>query len=218
MRISDYLKDRKYPGRILIGGTLKNGRPVAAYALMGRSEMSRNRVLVMDNQELKAVPYDCDSDCGNELTLYIASYESGDRKILANGSHGKDIKDALDSGKTLLESLDGLSPEPDALNTPRITLVYERDGRYSLLIVRKNAKGEDEKVVWNYENTPGFGHIIHTYSEDASAFSSDPVCVSFGDSLSSFTEELWNSLDEDNKVSLYVGYEGAERIINKRVW
>lgn len=218
MRISDYLKDRTYPGRILIGGTLKNGRPVVAYALMGRSEKSRNRVLVFEDQCLTAMPYDPEGESGDSLTLYVASYCSGNYKIYANGSHGKDIKDALDSGKTFLESLDALTPEPDALNTPRIALVYSDDGSYSLLIVRKDEKGEDDRVVWNYQNTPGYGHVIHTYAEDAKPFDGDPALISFGDKLTSFVEELWDSLDEENKVSLFVGYEGAGRVHNKRVW
>lgn len=220
MLISEYLKDNKYPGRILIGGTACDGKPVVVYAVTGRSEKSRNRILISDKGCLRTQLLSDITD-GDELTIYRASWDIPGYRITANGSHGEDIAEALKSGKSLLESLDSLSPEPDAAATPRIALVSDcSDGTYSLAIVRKDADGNDERIVWKYQNTPGFGHIIHTYDNDGEplpAFSSDPAVINLMDSLSEFSAELWKALDKDNKVAMYLGYEGAERIINARV-
>lgn len=220
MRIGEYLKDNKYPGRILIGGTACDGKPIIAYAITGRSEKSRNRILISENGYLRTQLLS-DKTEGDELTIYRASWDIPGYKIVANGSHGEEIASSLSEGKSLLEALDKLSPEPDSAATPRIALVADcSDGTYSLAIVRNDAEGNIERIVWKYQNTPGFGHIIHTYDNDGEplpSFSSDPAVINLLDSLSDFSKELWNALDKDNRVGMYLGYEGAERIINARI-
>lgn len=217
MRIREYLSEREYPGRFLIAGTSEDSKPIVLYGLMGRSEKSRNRIFISENGVLRTETLGGDDDV---LILYTASYRSGDRMIYANGSHGEEIKKALDEGKTLPEALDNLDPEPDSLRTPRIAAVINSDSTYELAIVRDGEDGNVERVAWKYQNTPGFGHIIHTYDEgeEVKPFSSDPAVIDFSPSLSRFADEVWNSLNQDNKVSLYVAYEGAERIFNKMVW
>lgn len=219
MYIEDYLKNRKYPGRILICGSLNDSTPILAYCVMGRSEKSRNRVLRLNGAKLTTELFD-NSTKGDDLIIYSAKEVIGKYLLLGNGDHVGSIASSLREGKTLIESLSDIYPEPDSPNyTPRISLLYDLESlSYSLAIVKKNGDKID-RIVWNCPCIPGFGHIIHTYSGDEDplpSFDGDPVLLNFSSDSYDICTSIWSSLDFDNKVAIYFFDGITERIINKK--
>ncbi len=218
MVIEEYLESAAYPGRILVGGTLGNGKPFALYAITGRSERSRNRVIRRKGSSVVTELYDRSGDA-DDLLIYSLCMEDDSCRVLANGSHADSVFSSVRTGRSLFEAMEGLSYEPDELSTPRIALSEDlRSGEYELGIVRRSADGRPERVTWSYKNTPGFGHIISTYNgsvDNPEAFSTDPAVISLGESASDFIDRLYGNLRHEYRVALYACYEGAERIINE---
>lgn len=214
MRIEDYLSSRPYPGRVLVGGTLENGRPFALYLISARSEKSKNRVIVKENDSVRTKLYK--SGAEDDLIIYPIAKKNDKMVVFSNGIQTDSIFESLSSGKTLIEALDQFEAENDSLNTPRIAL-YENleNSEYELGIVKKSGR-----ITWHYTPTPGYGHIISTYDgaeDDPREFSEEPEVISLLPSASQFIDSIYKAMKEDYRVALYAYYDGAERIINARV-
>ena len=218
MTIKDYFSIRKYPGRILLSGTGIDGKAVSAYAIMGRSENSRNRVFRLSNGNLETRAYDESKVEDPSLIIYRARTVYGGTVIMTNGDQTDTIEKAFKEGRKLESALAERTYEPDAPNfTPRISMVADKEG-YSLSIIRKKGN-ETERIVWRYTPTPGFCCVIHTYDGDGNplpSFSSSPVALSLPPTFEEFRDELWNSLDKENRISLYVSWGDREEVINAR--
>lgn len=64
-------------------------------------------------------------------------------------------------------------------------------------------------IIFEYPASSGLGHFIHTYVCDGNpipTFQGEPERVMIPNNIDQFTDSLWNSLDRDNKISLYVRY------------
>ncbi len=219
MTIYEYLSQKSYPGRFLLAGSTKNGEKVLAYAIMGRSEQSRNRIFVKDGDMLKTKAYDESIVKDPSLIIYNAMRSAGQKIILTNGDQTDTIYDALTAGKELSDALIQRTYEPDAPNyTPRISVVYNtEDNTYSLSILKKNGD-ETDRIIWNYTEEKGKCHVIHTYENDGNplpTFSTDPLTFTLPESEDELKDMLWNGLNQDNKISLFLVYGEKETIINK---
>lgn len=219
MELEDYLKSNVYPGRFLLCGETKDGLPVVAYAIMGRSESSRNRVFRIEDGTLKTLLIDETKVEDPSLIIYNAKVNSGNNVIVTNGAQTDTIKKALDEGRALEEALEEHTYEPDAPSyTSRISLVLnEDDGSYSLSIIRKKAF-DVERAVWSYEPRPLVCHVIHTYAKDGNPlppFKGEPKEFTLPCDNEEISKLLWSSLDENNKIALYVKIGTKETVINK---
>ena len=219
LSLYELLKAKKYPGRgIVIGKTDAGKKAVVAYFIMGRSENSRNRVFKEEGEGIKTEAYD-------ESKLTDPSL------IISNGDQTDTIYEGLKSGLCLESSLKKRSFEPDAPNyTPRISGLMEFNNKsfsYALSILKSNEGDPDscQRFIFNYDEPLNEeGHFIHTYEESSEvleSFKGVPLRVSLEDNIEEFTQKLWESLDADNKVSLFVRYIDLEtgksetKIINK---
>ena len=218
MDIKEYFSSKKYPGRIIINGYAESGERVSAYAIMGRSENSRNRVFTLKDGILETKAYDESKVADPSLIIYRAKVDYCGKTIITNGDQTDTILDEMKNGNGMEEAIMKRTYEPDAPNyTPRISLVSQSD-KYSLSIIRKKGQ-ETERVIWNYSPIPGIVHTIHTYSEGSDplpSFSSSPVPLTIPNSFEEFKKTLWNSLDKDNRISLYVSWGEREEVINER--
>lgn len=228
--IGERIKGNSYVGRGIVAGKSANGRyAVAAYFIMGRSENSRNRVFALKDGELFTKPFDESKVKDPSLIIYAAARRNGSSYIVTNGDQTDTVYDGLNAGKSFKESLEARQFEPDAPNlTPRISAILNFDKVYSYeMSILKSADAEGSacnRYTFSYEPLDGLGHFIHTYVCDGNpipTFQGEPERVSIPDSIDEFTNDLWNNLDADNKISLYVKYisldGGAdeERLINK---
>lgn len=215
--IFDYLKDRAYPGRgIVIGRDESGENAVFAYFIMGRSAGSRNRVFAENSHGgIETKPADINAVVGDpSLTIYNAVRIAGNKTIITNGTQTDIAAELMDKQYSFEQSLRSQEYEPDApLFTPRISSVarFSEDGlNYAMSIIKKGAEGEILRYNFAYNNpASGIGRILHTYDETGGnpvSFSGEPAAVSLKDSgdLKNFADNLWNSLNADNKVSLFV--------------
>ena len=221
MKIKEYFESKKYPGRVIISGLGNNGEVVMAYAIMGRSDNSRNRVFSLADGILSTKAFDESKVEDPSLIIYKAKLENDDFIILTNGDHSETLKEALFEGKSIESALTKITYEPDEPNyTPRIAAVFDKkNDSYSLLIVRKNAlSDEKEMIIYSYHGIKGKCHVIHTYLDDGNplpSFNQDPQMLDLPSSCEELVNELWNALDRENRISLYVRYGSAERILNR---
>lgn len=227
----EYLKNNTYPGRgVMIGQTPNGKNAVLAYFIMGRSENSRNRVFVASQGGIKTEAYDPSKLSDPSLIIYAPVRVIGDSTIVTNGDQTDTIYDFMKEGKTFKEALRTREFEPDAPNyTPRISGLYtKKEGSFSYeLSILKSGITPDvcERQFFEYEKPiAGKAHIIHTYKKDGNpivSFQGEPAIIDTNDDINSFTDELWNSLNEENRVSLFVRYIDLEtgkeetKIINK---
>ncbi len=227
----DALYGNPYVGRgIMIGKTPNSKNAVFAYFIMGRSENSRNRVFLPVGRDIKILPFDESKLKDPSLIIYYPVRDIGKIIIVTNGDQTDTIRDALLSGGTFESALDTRCFEPDAPNyTPRISgIIYLGDGdfKYKLSILKSiDVIGSDcVRETFSYPAKAGLGHFIHTYFTDGNplpTFGGEPKRISISDSIDEFTNEIWDNLDENNKISLYVRYvsllDGSvtDRIINK---
>lgn len=211
------LKSNSYPGRGIVIGRSKDGaKAVAAYFIMGRSENSRNRVFVEDGQGIRTQAYDPDKLTDPSLIIYAPVRVLGNKTIVTNGDQTDTIYEGMDRQLTFEQSLRSRTFEPDAPNyTPRISGILHRGENsfnYALSILKSNhgSPKSCQRFTFAYENPePGEGHFIHTYMQDGNplkSFEGEPKPVAIPDSMEEFTKMLWESLDEENKVSLFVRY------------
>ena len=222
-----------YPGRgILLGKSADGKNAVIAYFIMGRSENSRNRVFVGDGDGIRTQAFDESKLEDPSLIIYAPVRVLGNKTIVTNGDQTDTIYHLMNQQQTFEQSLRTREFEPDAPNyTPRISgIVKITDGEmnYALSIL-KSADGNPDccqRFTFTYSNpVNGTGHFIHTYMTDGNplpSFEGEPKLVEIGnDDIDAFADKLWNSLNKDNKVSLFVRYidlangKATSKIINK---
>lgn len=227
----ELLKDNPYPGRgIVIGKTPDGTKAATAYFIMGRSENSRNRIFIEKNGEIFTEPYDASKVQDPSLIMYAAIRSFGNNLVVTNGNQTDTVIEGLRAGKSFSEALESREFEPDAPNyTPRISgmLTFgERDFTYQMSILKSaDAEGSAcNRFTFNYTPKNGLGHFIHTYVCDGSpipTFQGEPERIEVCDDIAEMTERLWNALDEQNKISLYVRYtdlktgDNEDRLVNK---
>ena len=222
-----------YPGRgILLGKSADGKNAVIAYFIMGRSENSRNRVFVEDGDGIRTQAFDESKLEDPSLIIYAPVRVLGNKTIVTNGDQTDTIYHLMNQQQTFEHSLRTREFEPDAPNyTPRISgIVKITDGEmnYALSILKSADGNPDccERFTFTYSNpVNGTGHFIHTYMTDGNplpSFEGEPKLVEIGnDDIDAFADKLWNSLNKDNKVSLFVRYidlasgKATSKIINK---
>ncbi len=211
------LKENEYPGRGIIIGKSKNGKyAVTAYFIMGRSENSRNRVFVEDGKGIRTQAFDASKLSDPSLIIYAPVRVLGNKTIVTNGDQTDTIYELMDKQQTFEQSLRTREFEPDAPNyTPRISgIMHVENGEYNYAMsILKSSNGNPDacnRYTFAYNNpVNGEGHFIHTYKGDGNplpSFEGEPKLVEISDDMEAFTQMLWNSLNEDNKVSLFVRY------------
>ena len=226
------LQSNAYPGRgIVIGKTPDGTKAVTAYFIMGRSENSRNRVFVEDGEGISTQAFDPSKLSDPSLIIYAPVRVLGNKTIVTNGDQTDTIYELMDKQMTFEQSLRTREFEPDGPNyTPRISgIMHIKDGKYNyaMSILKSNNGNPDacNRYTFAYENpVAGEGHFIHTYKCDGNplpSFEGEPKLVAIEDDMDAFADKIWKSLNEDNKVSLFVRYidiatgKYESKIINK---
>lgn len=215
--LAQTLRENSYPGRGIVIGRSENGRKAAAaYFIMGRSENSRNRIFVEEGEGIRTQAFDPAKLSDPSLIIYAPVRVLGNKTIVTNGDQTDTIYEGMDKQLTFEQSLRSREFEPDGPNyTPRISgIMHIENGIYNYAMsILKSSNGNPEscnRYTFAYENpAAGEGHFIHTYRCDGNplpSFEGEPKLVEIPDDMEAFTELLWNSLNEDNKVSLFVRY------------
>ena len=230
--LEEELKGNPYPGRGIVIGKSADGKSAAiAYFIMGRSVNSRNRIFVEDGEGIRTQAYDPSKLEDPSLIIYAPVRVQGNKTIVTNGDQTDTVYEGMDRCLSFEQSLRSREFEPDGPNyTPRISGILHLDGGqydYAMSILKSN-NGDPSgccRFTFAYENpAAGEGHFIHTYMHDGNplpSFEGEPKLVEIPDDMDSFADMLWESLDEENKVSLFVRYIDIEtgacrsRIINK---
>ena len=230
--LAEELGSTTYPGRGIVIGKSKNGKyAVTAYFIMGRSENSRNRIFVKDGEGIRTEAFDPSKLEDPSLIIYAPVRVLGNKTIVTNGDQTDTIYDLMDKQYTFEQALRTREFEPDAPNyTPRISGVLHFDNgsfNYAMSILKSN-NGNPEacnRYTFAYENPiAGEAHFIHTYMGDGNplpSFEGEPTLVDVPDNMEDFADLVWNNLNNDNKVSLFVRYINIEdgsyetKIINK---
>ncbi len=232
LNLKEELSGNTYPGRgIVIGKTPDGTKAVTAYFIMGRSSNSRNRVFVTEGEGIRTEAFDPSKLEDPSLIIYAPVRVLNEYTIVTNGDQTDTIYDKMAEGKSFEQSLRIREFEPDGPNfTPRISGVMQvKDGQfhYAMSILKSNNGNPAacNRYTFTYENpVAGEGHFIHTYAQDINplpSFEGEPKWVEILDDMDAFTNMLWENLNEDNKVSLFVRYIDIEtgayesRIINK---
>lgn len=221
LSIEQELKSNSYPGRGIILGKSEDGtKAVAAYFIMGRSENSRNRVFVEEGQGIRTQAFDPSKLTDPSLIIYAPVRVLGNKTIVTNGDQTDTIYEGMDRQLTFEQSLRQREFEPDAPNyTPRISgIMHVENGKYNYAMsILKSSDGDPSgcnRYTFAYENPKaGEGHFIHTYMHDGDplpSFEGEPKRIAVPDDIEEFTKLLWNSLNEENKVSLFVRYIDIE--------
>lgn len=232
LSLENELKSNAYPGRgIVIGKSPDGKKAVTAYFIMGRSSNSRNRVFVEDGEGIRTQAFDPSKLEDPSLIIYAPVRVLGNKTIVTNGDQTDTIYEGMDIQLTFEQSLRSREFEPDGPNyTPRISgIMHIEDGgyNYAMSILKSNNGNPDacNRYTFAYENpVAGEGHFIHTYMHDGDplpSFEGEPKLFGTLDDIDAFTDMLWNSLNEENKVSLFVRYidiatgKYETRIVNK---
>ncbi len=227
------LQGNAYPGRGVLLGRSEDGKSaVIAYFIMGRSENSRNRIFVETEDGIRTQAFDPAKMTDPSLIIYHpvrrVADEDGVTTIVTNGDQTDTIRDFMLREESYVAALNTREFEPDGPNyTPRISGILYPCGSYVLSIL-KSLDGDPECCVRSYftYDSPkaGMGHFIHTYEQDGNplpSFCGEPRAVAMEGDLDTFTQKVWNSLNEDNKVSLFTSFvnletgEADSRIVNK---
>ena len=226
------LRNNTYPGRgIIIGKSIDGKYAVTAYFIMGRSVNSRNRIFVEDGAGIRTEAFDPSKLTDPSLIIYAPVRVLGNKTIVTNGDQTDTIYSGMDCQQTFEQSLRCREFEPDGPNyTPRISgiLHIENGGyNYAMSILKSNHGNPEScnRYTFAYENpVAGEGHFIHTYQCDGNplpSFEGEPKLIAIDREIDAFTQLLWDNLNEDNKVSLFVRYihietsEYETRIVNK---
>ena len=232
--LKNLLSTNTYPGRGIVIGKTEDGKSAAiAYFIMGRSENSRNRVFKDVDGDIFTEPFDFSKVEDPSLIIYSAIRKFENKLIVTNGDQTDTIYDFVSTGKCFKQSLKTREFEPDAPNfTPRISgmLTFnEGDFKYQMSILKSaDAEGTAcNRYTFDYAALPGLGHFIHTYVCDGNpvipTFQGEPERVAMDNDIEAFTAMLWENLNTDNKISLFVRYtdlqtgEMEQRILNKYV-
>ena len=229
--MKERLEGNTYPGRgIVVGKSADGTKACAAYFIMGRSANSRNRVFTVKNGEVFTEPFDASKVEDPSLIIYAAVRQYENNLIVTNGNQTDTIYEGLAAGKSFSQALTAREFEPDAPNlTPRISgmLTFDQgDFTYEMSILKSaDAEGTGcNRFTYAYVPMNGVGHFLHTYVCDGNpipTFQGEPERVAIPNDMESFAREIWESLDENNKISLYVRYvdlatgKVEEKLINK---
>ena len=229
--LSEKLSTNAYPGRgIVLGMTPDGKKSVAAYFIMGRSVNSRNRVFVQESDGIRTEAHDPSLMKDPHLIIYHPVREAGCGLMVTNGDQTDTIWEYLSRGESWEAALRTRAFEDDGPNwTPRISGLLAGDGSYKMSIL-KSADAEGTacaRFFYEYPAIPGLGHFIHTYVCDGNpvipTFQGEPERVALCDDIDEMTDMLWNNLNPNNKISLFVRYtdlatgEFEQRIVNKLV-
>lgn len=217
LSLEQELKENAYPGRGIVIGKSPNGKyAVTAYFIMGRSENSRNRVFVEDGEGIRTQAFDPSKLSDPSLIIYAPVRVLGNKTIVTNGDQTDTIYELMDKQKTFEQALRTREFEPDGPNyTPRISgIMHVENGNYNYAMsILKSSDGNPDscsRYTFAYSDPiAGEGHFIHTYMCDGDplpSFEGEPKRVELMDDMDAFTDMLWSSLNEDNKVSLFVRY------------
>lgn len=232
LSLSEELKGNSYPGRGIVIGRSEDGtKAVTAYFIMGRSVNSRNRVFVTEGEGIRTEAFDPSKLEDPSLIIYAPVRVLGNRTIVTNGDQTDTIYDGMDKELTFEQSLRCREFEPDGPNyTPRISGVMHIEGGqydYAMSILKSNNGNPDacNRYTFAYQNpVAGEAHFIHTYMGDGNplpSFEGEPKLVGLEGDIDTFTSLVWENLNEENKVSLFVRYIDIEtgkyetRIVNK---
>ena len=230
--LANELAGNSYPGRGIVIGKSADGKyAVTAYFIMGRSENSRNRVFVEDGEGIRTQAFDPSKLSDPSLIIYAPVRVLGNKTIVTNGDQTDTIYELMDKQQTFEQALRTREFEPDAPNyTPRISGIMHIDNgtyNYAMSILKSNNGNPDacNRYTFAYQNpVAGEAHFIHTYMGDGNplpSFEGEPKPVEISDDIDDFTNLLWESLNQDNKVSLFVRFIDIEtgkyetRIVNK---
>ena len=234
-KISEVLQSHAYPGRGIIMGMTPDGNKAAiAYFIMGRSENSRNRVFVDEGDNLRTQAFDESKVTDPSLIIYnpVKTDMGKSRVIVTNGVQTDGIAQLMDKKQLTFErALQFIEFEPDApIYTPRISSIMNlREFNYALSIA-KTADGNPDscsRFVYSYEPVAGQGHFIHTYDHENKelkllpSFAGEPIAIEIDADIDVFTDNIWSSLNADNKVSLFTRFidldskKAESRVINK---
>lgn len=229
--MGDRIKGNPYVGRGIVIGKSEDGKnAVSAYFIMGRSENSRNRVFTVRDGAVFTEPFDASKVEDPSLIIYAAVRSIDNKLIVTNGDQTDTIYDFIKNGKCFIKALKTREFEPDAPNlTPRISgmLTFAKnDFGYKMSILKSiDESGSDcARFTFDYPSKAGLGHFIHTYVTDGNpipTFQGEPERVAIPNDIDIFTNDIWDNLDNNNKISLYVRYtdlsDGSitERVINK---
>ncbi len=214
--IYEYLANNEYPGRGIIVGR-KDGKRLIAYFIMGRSANSRNRVFAKKEEILFTKAYDESKVKDPSLIIYNAVRPFKEKTIVTNGDQTDTIYEYLAKGYTFADALDSREYEPDAPNyTPRISALID-DDEYDIAILKREEE-ECHRVYYHFNAKDDIAHFISTYDHNGDplpSFSSNPIRLKIEENAKDFAEKLWASLNNDNKISLYVCHGQKEYIFNK---
>lgn len=232
LSLAQELKENTYPGRgIVIGKSPDGKKAVTAYFIMGRSGNSRNRIFAVEGEGIRTEAFDPSKLEDPSLIIYAPVRVLENKTIVTNGDQTDTVYDGMKEGLTFEQSLRSREFEPDGPNyTPRISgMMQVEDGNYeyAMSILKSNNGNPDacNRFTYAYENpVAGEGHFIHTYMHDGNplpSFEGEPKLVGISDDIDEFTDMIWNSLNDENKVSLFVRYidiaagQYETRIMNK---
>ena len=216
--MAERLSGNTYPGRGIVLGVTPDGKTaVAAYFIMGRSVNSRNRVFVQEPDGIRTEAFDPSLMKDPHLIIYHPVREAGQGLIVTNGDQTDTVACEIAAGGSFESALRKRSFEPDAPNfTPRISgILYPETGEYTLSILKAETPdgARCRRNFYNYEPEAGTAHLIHTYEHDGSplpSFCGEPVRIALNaPDAETLAEEIWTSLDENNRVSLFVRFIGC---------
>ena len=227
--MAERLEGNRYPGRGIVIGVTPDGKKAAvAYFIMGRSVNSRNRVFCLEPDGIRTEAHDPSKMVDPHLIIYHPVREIGAGLIVTNGDQTDTIWEFLARGESWEAALRTRQFEDDGPNwTPRISGLQAGDGSYKMSILKAaDAEGSAcARYFYEYPALAGLGHFLHTYVCDGNpvipTFQGEPERVKIVDDIDAFTSEIWNALDEENKISLYVRYTDLKtgavdtRLINK---
>lgn len=217
LSLKSLLSENAYPGRGIVIGKSEDGKSaVAAYFIMGRSENSRNRIFAEDKTGIRTQAFDPAKLSDPSLIIYAPVRVLGNKTIVTNGDQTDTIYSLMDSQQTFEQALRTREFEPDAPNyTPRISgILHMEDAsfNYAMSILKSNNgdPGSCCRFTFAYEHPKsGEGHFIHTYMGDGNplpSFEGEPKWIRMEGGIDAFTDSIWNALNEENKVSLFVRY------------
>lgn len=229
--IDQVIGGNSYPGRgVLLGKSADGKNAVAAYFIMGRSANSRNRIFVENGEEVIIHPFDASKVEDPSLIIYSPIRKVQNHLVVTNGDQTDTVVDGIEKGLSFSDALKSREFEPDAPNfTPRISgmLTFEKDDISYQMSILKSADAEGSacnRFTYDYAAVAGLGHLIHTYVCDGNpipTFQGEPERVAIPNDIDAFTADIWNALDEQNRISLYVRYidlktgEIQNRMINQ---
>lgn len=233
--VKEELNSLAYHGRgIIIGKSHDGKKAITAYFIMGRSENSRNRVFVLEGDAMRTKAFDESKMTDPHLIIYYPVRVLGNKTIVTNGDQTDTIYELMDKQMTFEQALRCREFEDDKPNfTPRISGIIRREacGMNFAMSILKSAEGDDsscERFTYAYSNPKaGFAKFIHTYNGEGNplpSFEGEPKTLELPDcDIDEFTKHVWENLNADNKVSLFVRYidiatgESDTRVINKNV-